>query len=370
MRVLIAHADLSVNGGAESYAYAIRDRLLATGHEVGILDINGHFAPDSTQKSALLVLGRLPILKRLTLWKYALVCRVLPRFASQYDHIVLSFGEGPALTPPTLRILHAPAVFSSHPELLGVLGARTATLPLRQIYATLCRILARPEFTPTTTKTLANSHWTAALAQAHFPQPKPTVLYPRVKLAAAPKAANIQRDPFHMIAIGRIVAGKRLNEAVNLLDNLRAKGLPATLQIIGRADTPYARRFLRRYKNHPHLNLCPDASIATLTTALARARLGIHPYRAEHFGIAVAEMIGAGVLPLVHDSGGVCELVPDPDLRFHSETDLNVKAATILEASVEACITRIRPLQQTVALKQAQDFDNQLDQILEQVLSK
>jgi len=38
-------------------------------------------------------------------------------------------------------------------------------------------------------------------------------------------------------------------------------------------------------------------------------------------------MITAGVVPLVYDDGGVCELVPDARLRFHSRADLIEKAA-------------------------------------------
>ncbi len=374
MKILIAHADLSVNGGAEAYALAIRDRLLAAGHKVGVLDVNGHSAPAPTEdqiQPALLRLGRLPVLKQFTLWKYALVCRILPRLARQYDHVVLSFGEAPPLPRPSLRILHAPAVFSSHPTLLAVLGAKASTLPLRRIYAALCRRLARPTFEPTpNTKTLANSRWTANLASQHFPQPAPTVLYPRVMAPLLVNTPPVKRDPFHMVAIGRIVAGKRLEEAVNLLDALRAQDLPATLHIIGRADTPYARRFLQRHKDHPHLELSPNASATTLAQALARARLGIHPYRSEHFGIAIAEMIGAGVLPLVHDSGGVCELVPDLALRFRSETDLASKAASLMQATADECAARSLQLQQTPALKQALDFDTQLDHILKKALPK
>jgi glycosyltransferase involved in cell wall biosynthesis len=129
------------------------------------------------------------------------------------------------------------------------------------------------------------------------------VLYPEVVPFARPAGACV-RDPFRMLALGRITRNKRLDETVALLERLRADGVPATLEIVGRANTPYARRFLRRYRSHPHIELSPDAGRDALARALARARIGIHPFRGEHFGIGVAEMLCAGVLPVVHNSGG------------------------------------------------------------------
>ena len=363
--MLIAHADLRANGGAESYALAIRDRLLAAGHMVGLLDITGHTPPDAAHSdSALFRLGRMAGLRRFTLWKYALVCRILPRIAADYDHTVLSFGEGPNVPCPSLHIRHAPAVFSSHPALLAVLGARKPTMQLRRIYAWACRQVAGVNsLNIAPARTVTNTKWTAKQALTHCKIANPVVLYPKV-VPAKHAQANVRREPYHMIAIGRIVPNKRLEDAIAVLDQLIARGLPATLQIIGRANSAYATRFLHRYQNHPGLILNPNADRATLIQALAQARVGIHPYRSEHFGIAVAEMICAGVVPLVHNSGGVCELVQDPELRFSDTTDLTDKAMRLMQLPVKECEALSDRLQSTDALQQALNFDAYLDRII------
>jgi glycosyltransferase involved in cell wall biosynthesis len=370
MKVLIAHADLRANGGAESYALAIKDRLLAAGHTVGLLDITGHTPPDAPYSDpALFRLGRMAGLRRFTLWKYALVCRILPRIAADYDYTVLSFGEGPEVSCPSLHIRHAPAVFSSHPDLLAVLGARKPTMQLRRLYAWVCRQVAGVNSAKTAqVRTVTNTQWTAKQALTHCNIANPVVLYPKVAPARHAQA-SVRREPYHMIAIGRIVPNKRLEDAIAVLDQLIAHGLPATLQIIGRADSAYATRFLHRCQNHPGLILNPNADRATLIQALAQARVGIHPYRSEHFGIAVAEMICAGVVPLVHNSGGVCELVENPELRFSDTADLADKAMRLMQLPVKDCEALSVRLQSTDALQQALNFDAHLDQIIKTELA-
>jgi len=365
MKVLVVHADLRAKGGAEFYADAIISRLKAAGHTVGILDITGHKSGAGTfHDPALFKFGRASFLNRFTLWKYALVCRLLPKISEEYKHVVFSFGEGPALSCPALQIRHAPAVFSSHPKLLTVLGVRKSSMRLRQLYAWGCRTVARMQWERSENiKNIANTHWTANMAQAHCNIEIPYILYPKV-IAGGINFAAFPRNPYHMICIGRIVPNKRLEDAIAVLDNLNERGLPATLQIIGRADSLYANRFIKRYKTHPGLIINPNADKSILSAALKQARLGLHGFRSEHFGIAVAEMICAGVLPLVHNSGGVCELVQNPELRFETTDDLTEKAAKLMQIPQEECEKISDQLKQTNTLQRALDFDKILDAIL------
>ena len=143
----MAHGDLSAGGGAEAYAAGLIAALKRAGHHVGILDIQGHIRPDGGKiRPWVLSCGSGTFTKRFALWKYALVCRVLPQIALEYDRVVLSYGEGPALPCRSLRLMHAPALFSGNPELLAALGA---LLLVRgsgsaEFYACVCRLVARP----------------------------------------------------------------------------------------------------------------------------------------------------------------------------------------------------------------------------------
>jgi hypothetical protein len=90
-------------------------------------------------------------------------------------------------------------------------------------------------------------------------------------------------------------------------------------------------------------------------------------YRGEHFGIAVAEMICAGVLPFVHDSGGVCELVTDPSLKFVTTTDLLHKVIAVMSWKEAICTQRLAVLKTTPALQKALRFPSECERLLQSV---
>ncbi|HTW92743.1 MAG TPA: glycosyltransferase family 4 protein [bacterium] len=75
----------------------------------------------------------------------------------------------------------------------------------------------------------------------------------------------------------------------------------------------------------------------------------VFPARWEHFGIVTVEAIQAGLLPLVHDSGGQREIVPIDKLRFKSEKELAEKAAALLATTIADQRETLAVLQRHVA---------------------
>jgi glycosyltransferase involved in cell wall biosynthesis len=68
-----------------------------------------------------------------------------------------------------------------------------------------------------------------------------------------------------------------------------------------------------------------------LAALVARQRYGMHAFKDEHFGMAVAEMLRAGCIPFVHNSGGPPDIVGhDSRLIYESAEDAAQKIMQVL----------------------------------------
>jgi hypothetical protein len=69
---------------------------------------------------------------------------------------------------------------------------------------------------------------------------------------------------------------------------------------------------------------------------IASTRYGIHGMREEHFGMAPAEMVGAGMIVWVPNGGGQVEIVGDEAaLRYDDEDDAVRKIVRVLSEDGE-----------------------------------
>ncbi len=364
MNILLVHADLKAGGGAEAYAMAVAQVLKSLGHGVGILDVHGHRLPDGRDiRPQLFRLVRSIFRTRQPrLLIYALICNQLKNFTTGYDGVFFTFGEGPATGLPTLRILHAPSLFSTNTELISYLAGPTkgrAYLAARQLYALICRKIAQPEIsTGGEVVTFCNSNWTRKISNQHLDLEADGIIYPKVTPVAQDDSRT--RDPFLFVALGRIVRNKRLEDAIEIVSNLRGKGFPARLLVLGQSNSPYAGRLMQAQATNPYVVFIPNAAKATIEKALNRASYGLHCYRFEHFGIAVAEMISAGCLPFVFNGGGVCELVPDARLRFQGVREAVDKIRAQIAKEPEARASLAASLMKTPAFRASLAFDSNL----------
>lgn len=352
MRILIAQANAAAKGGAEDYAAALKQVLTKDGHEVGTIDVRGHVLTDGTY-------NRLPFaITGRALWNWAQVCRALQKIAPDYDRVIFAYGEGPALPVPSLTLRHSPTLFATDTHLLVCIGARPTAA--RRAYVQLCRRVAGPVARPHETTTLCNTHWTAQICAQYAGFPSDGILYPKV---GHPTAQANMRKPYRVLILGRIVPNKRIEDAIAVCDTLRLQGLPIEVEVLGRVDSRYARRLVAQLSRKARVRITPNADGATRARALAEARFGLHMFRGEHFGIAVAEMILHGVTPLVFDDGGVCELVTTPQLRFRDTAEAANKLAALC-LRPDRADQMLTDLQRGAALDAAVNFDDNARHVL------
>jgi glycosyltransferase involved in cell wall biosynthesis len=113
---------------------------------------------------------------------------------------------------------------------------------------------------------------------------------------------------------------KRWEMAVEIVELARGRGVDIGLTLINQPDQiDYGRKIAEMAASRPWFRLLSGITREQLVAEVAHHRYGIHTMEDEHFGIAVAEMVRAGCIPLVHDSGGPVEIVGGlSELRFRS----------------------------------------------------
>ena len=183
--------------------------------------------------------------------------------------------------------------------------------------------------------TLVNSTWTAREVSGRYHN-RPLVLYPPVKWMRTPIPWNERSLSF--ATIGRIEAGKRQVEAIDILQRVRKRGYPLTLDIIGDIYEPaYARSLQARARiAGPWVRLHHGIARGELEEIVAGCRYGLHTMHNEHFGIAVAEMVRAGCVVFVPNSGGQVEIVgQEPALLYANDNEAAERICKVLESAQE-----------------------------------
>lgn len=196
--------------------------------------------------------------------------------------------------------------------------------------------------------TIVNSDWTGAeVKRLHGIET--TTIHPPAVGPFARVAWAEREDGF--VAIGRIVPEKRLELIIDIVARVREAaraGAPSTgdlpelpLHIVGGASDPAyeARVTALARAAGPWVHLHRHLSRAALVALLARHRYGIHGMAEEHFGMAVAEMVSAGMIPFVPHGGGQVEIVRDERLLWRSPEEavqkvIAVRSSPAAQASV------------------------------------
>lgn len=168
-----------------------------------------------------------------------------------------------------------------------------------------------------------NSHFTAAWLRRRWGIAGPVIEPPVIADAGAEAA----RQPL-IVSIGRFFVGshnKKHLAMVRVFRTLCERGLVGWhLALVGGVgqrpeDRAYLRQVEREARGLP-ITVYPDADEAVVRDLRARAAIAWHaagygeserrnPERYEHFGMAVAELMLSGVVPVVFDGGGLREIV-------------------------------------------------------------
>jgi glycosyltransferase involved in cell wall biosynthesis len=273
--------------------------------------------------------------------------RQAKRMRRDFDCVVATDNEAD-VGDPAIQYIHAPNLAHVYPKVLPSLEA-----PLARKLAAFREGRFRPWMVVAgfsyarmkQNRTLVNSDWTGRWMRRVYGIDSKT-LYPPAPGDFPDVAWESRDDAF--VAVGRLDPNKRLDWCIRVLASVRRLFPEIKLHIIGgtsrfRDEATYSKLLRRLIEaNASWVTLHEDVSRVELQRLLAHAKYGIHAMVDEHFGIAVAEMVRAGCIPFVHDSGGAPEIVGyDSRLLYDSEDDAVARIAAVLaDPGGQAAIAR------------------------------
>jgi glycosyltransferase involved in cell wall biosynthesis len=214
---------------------------------------------------------------------------------------------------------------------------------------------------------LANSHYVAAIWEQIYKTPA-HVLYPPVTTEVLQTPWENRTNDF--LLISRMVPEKQIERAVFTIEHVRQKGYDINLHIVSASAVPHYRDYIfglqkdRKRWLHIHERLSPSE----LKSLMKNCRYGIHTRENEQFGIAVAEMVRAGLIPFVPDNGGPKEILnEEPLLCFKDANDAIEKICSVLDSSDTQSILRQR-LQARGRLFSTEAFQENFKKLFQQAL--
>ena len=171
-----------------------------------------------------------------------------------------------------------------------------------------------------------NSNFMEGLLLAYYGRFNGSVYYPPTVFDFEHSVK--ERNPLRIVYIGRLEAQKRLADIIEIVERARElSGNDLTLSFAGRPYSEAYRDKLDKMKaDKPWIDFPGELHGEEKALFLQSGTYAIHAMREEAFGISVTEYLKAGLIPIVPDEGGACEVVDNRNLCFHT----NEEAANIL----------------------------------------
>ena len=177
---------------------------------------------------------------------------------------------------------------------------------------------------------LVNSQWTGeVVTEAYGLQSR--VLYPPVRIGDFSAPPLSQRED-GIVCVGRVETNKRILRNIEIIDELN-EDYDLHLHVVGNiSDTTYGRQVKERARGKSYIQLEGRVPRERLIEIIESHKFGIHGMDAEHFGIAVAEMVAGGCISFVPNDGGQVEIVGEnPDLVYEDKGDAVAKISRMLD---------------------------------------
>lgn len=338
--ILVVHSDLTRKGGAESVCMHTIDALLPqynltllTLRDPDFEELNNFYDIDLSTEDLGIIIPR--IIGNLTktmgvrggLLRNSLLNRWTNKVAHQYD-LVISTSNEMSINEKSVQYIHFP-MFSRR----CIPDAPGKSSIVYNLYDYLCRNIAGyDEGTISSSCLLANSNWTADIVKKAYGV-RPTVVNPPVDTDFTLSGSWEEREN-GFVTVGRIEKSKNLVQLIETVKAIRSRGYPIHYHLVGPIDNQnYFNELNSLINNVSYISYEGVVSRGKLKKLLATHKFGLHGKKYEHFGIVVAEMVEAGMIPFVPSFGGQAEIVRNnPLLTFENSEELQSQIHSLLDS--------------------------------------
>ena len=353
-KVAVFHPKLIVGGGSEVCAVWIVEALkndydlsIITSDCVDFSSLNNAYFSDLKENEVNII--KVPIPNWIKKWSNALRGALLAGFckrrSAEFDlmisaYNVLDFGK---------KGIQYIVDFSFDDKLRrrldkGLKGFRRLLYmpsPLRWVYLKICGIIADSSKKGWARNiTIVNSKWTAGIMERSFGV-RPEIVYHPVP--GKYPIVNWEEKEDGFICMARLVPEKGIENVIEIIARLRARGFDLHLHLLGRADDLDYVDYLNRLckKNSSWLFMEGLVVGEDKLKLVAKHKFGISGRKNEPFGIAVAEMVKSGSIVWVPDGGGQQEIVNHQDLVYADLDDAVFKIEkTLKDNALQASLRR------------------------------
>jgi alpha-1,2-mannosyltransferase len=150
------------------------------------------------------------------------------------------------------------------------------------------------------------------------------LLYPPI-----PKKFYVDEIPFNrentVVSLDRISPEKCLTQ-IPQIARLTNKNIRFTIIGMKQSDLELERvlTLIERNNVSDRVEVMTDVPHEKLQKILRTSKVFLHPAYGEHFGVSIAQAMASGCIPIVHNSGGPKEYVPE-SLRFDGSMEASKK---------------------------------------------
>jgi len=263
-----------------------------------------------------------------------LLRRLFTPHADDFDAAVSTANEFD-LPLPSLQYVHFPQFNRRHAD-----AAADGTPRLDALWSRLAGVGDRR--LPVDARLHANSAWTADVVATIYGR-RPRVLAPPVDTVPNPQPWDDREAG--VVSLGRLAPDKRPLRAIRIVDGVRARGYDLHLHLVGSSSSyaDYARRVAAAAADRPYVHLERDVPRERVEELLATHRYGLNCKPAEHFGMAVAEYVAAGMVAFAPDAGGQREVLAGrPDRLYTSTADAVATVAAAVDGADRPTLPRDR----------------------------